>query len=57
MKPPEWEYDTAWSRIVIKNSNGLQAIVLDQIEPELGQIIVERANKLIKEKNNKGDCI
>ena len=54
---PEWEYDTAWSRIVTKNSNGLQTIVLDQIEPELGQIIVERANKLIKEKNNKGDCI
>lgn len=52
MKPPEWEYDTIWNRIVTKDKNGLQAVVLDQIEPGIGQVIVERANKLMKIKNN-----
>lgn len=51
MKLPKWEYDTVWTRIVTKDKDGLQAVVIDQVEFKRGHVLVEKANRFIKIKN------
>lgn len=51
MQLSEWEYDTAWSRIITKNNNGLQDVAIDQVEFKKGLAIVKKANIFIKMKN------
>lgn len=50
MKLSEWKYDTAWNRIITKNKNGLQVVVMDQVAYRPGYVLVEKANKFIERK-------
>lgn len=51
MKLNRWKYDTAWNRIVTKDRDGLQVVVVDHISPMLGNIMVERMNNILRTKN------
>lgn len=48
---PKWQYDTCWSRIVAKDKDGLQAVVMDPVELRRGLAIVKKANRFIRIKN------
>lgn len=51
MKLHRWKYDTAWARIITRDKNGIQAVVMDQVESNRGQVLVKKANRFIKIKN------
>jgi hypothetical protein len=50
-KLPKWQYATAWNRIITKDKNGLQVVVMDGIEHKRGLAIVKKANRFIRIKN------
>ena len=51
MKMPKWKYDTCWSRITTKDKDGLQVVVIDQMEFKRCHILIEKANRFIRMKN------
>ena len=51
MQLHRWKHDTYWSRIITKNKDGLQTVVVDHVGFKQGQILVEKANRFIEIKN------